>query len=189
MKKLLIILITFLLLVCGFKTKSYSEIEQIAIASSLYLSTDENGFTLTVQIVDGYDKENKSVIASEKTLNRCLEKINNKLIKNLSLAHCAVTVIDIKIKENELKNALTFLKDLNKFPLNSSLVFTQSYSELYRNDVYYNLSEFLINKKADVPLYSVLRAASEDRTIKLPIVKREDFGYKIDGFSEKEVVI
>ena len=100
MKKLLIILITFLLLVCGFKTKSYSEIEQIAIASSLYLSTDENGFTLTVQIVDGYDKENKSVIASEKTLNRCLEKINNKLIKNLSLAHCAVTVIDIKIKEN-----------------------------------------------------------------------------------------
>lgn len=187
MKKVIIIILIFLLFICSFSLKDYSEIGQISIASTLFIEEENNVFSVTVQIVEKYDQKNESVTATGKTPNECIEKINGTLVKKLSLSHCAVTVIGTTASSRGLSEIMNFLKNYNKFPLTSNMIFSDNITAFINKGTSYDLSEYLINKNHACPLYSVLNNAYSFKKINLPLIRCNKNGYEKIGSIEKEV--
>lgn len=188
MKKIFTLFLIILLFIGSFTLKDYSEIEQVAIASVIFIEENNDGFTLTAQIVNQLEENKKTAVASGKDLNECIERLNSTLIKKLSLSHCAVTVISVRISSKALGNILNTLKDYNKFPLSSNIILAESFNKFTENDTDYSLSEYLINKNHSVPLYAALRDAYDFKKVNLPIIKHNSNGFEVIGNTEKEVV-
>ncbi len=188
MKKIITIILILLLFPATFTLKDYSEIEQIAITSAIFIELDNSGYTVTAKILKQYDEENESATATGKDFNECIDNINSTLVKKLSLSHCSVTVISAKTDSKFLGDILTSLKDYNQFPLNSSIVFADGFDNFVEKDNDYSLSEYLINNNHNYPLYVVLRNAYKNSHINLPLIALHKNGYEIIDFIDKEVL-
>lgn len=187
MKKFLLIIFILLIFFGALTSKDYSEIEQIDIATVIYIEKSEDTFYVIAETVKEYGEISQQVSGTGKNFEECISDINAKLTKNLSLSHCDVVLINANTNHENFQKVLRYLKDYNKFPLTAKLLFTNDYNNIAINEKNYNLSEYVRNKGVGTPLFLTLKSAYNDKKVKLPLINATEGGYKIINHIEKEV--
>lgn len=146
MKKILIILLLFLLTGC---TK-YNDLNDLAIIKSIGISFD-NEYTLYAEIIDDIDKDNIPKTKVINTKNKKIEKTfdNIKLLvnKEIYLSHIDLIILDPNLKDDNYQEIINYFLKNKEFRNDFLVVFSNEIENVLKNSKYDEIEELIKTNK------------------------------------------
>lgn len=166
MKKILLIIIMFIITSCN-----YTEINELEIITSMILDYKDNNYILTSQIVNS-DNIINIYNTSGKTIDECIYKLSSLSNKKVFLSHLKTLIITEDLIKSNKDYTDYFLRD-PKIKMNFNIYFID---DKYKDDV------FIINKDKfyikDITKFNTKDYSSTYELSFLDLVYKKE--YKID---------
>lgn len=146
MKKILIILLLFLLTGC---TK-YNDLNDLAIIKSIGISFD-NEYTLYAEIIDDIDKDNipktKIINTKNKEIEKTFDNIKLLVNKEIYLSHIDLIILDPNLKDDNYQEIINYFLKNKEFRNDFLVVFSNEIENVLKNSKYDEIEELIKTNK------------------------------------------
>lgn len=194
MKKFILLLVIFLLTGCS----SYTDINNIAVTSSIGIDYKDNNYLVYVNVLSSNSVNEKELYKEEcRYLDNCFENINNTLMKRLYLTHLDLLILSNNLNKDNLLEIFNFFLEQKSSRNSFSVVSVDSINdklfEIDTKDIN-NMIDLSINTNGlvkRVTLDSIIKDILNYENSYIPYLKNSDMleiiGY-INIYTSNEVL-